>query len=119
MRLLFSFCVCVFTIFNTITFIGVIPLAFAKSNSSLKSLSGFKRTPSSILKTYSGEILRYFDEGESFFILIEGKAAFYRFPKSKESEAAVRSFLDQKIKTNTKIKIEVDVKTAQIMTLGE
>ena len=110
MRLLLCFLICLFSIASSIV--------FAQTETSVRKLTGYKRNLASVFKIYEGEIRRYFDEGENFFILIEGKSAFYRFPKNKESESAVRSFLDEKLKNNSKIKMEVDLKTAQIITLS-
>ncbi|MBX3017501.1 MAG: hypothetical protein KF767_06420 [Bdellovibrionaceae bacterium] len=84
-----------------------------------KTLQGYKRHMASTHLTYEGALVRYFDEGVNFFIQIEGQAGLYRFPKSADSSAELKTFLDDKLKSKKKIKLEVNAHTGEIVTLAE
>lgn len=86
---------------------------------SAKVLQGYNRHVASTHVTYEGVLVRYFDEGANFFIQIGTQAGLYRFPKSAESAAELKAFLEDKLKSKKKIKIEVNANTAEIVTLSE
>lgn len=83
-----------------------------------KVLQGYKRHMASTYMTYEGVLQEYLEEGRNFFIQIEGKAGLYRFPKTADA-TDVRKFLEDAKKQKKKIKLEVNIQTAEISTLGE
>ena len=77
------------------------------------------REPAQQIATYSGEIRRFRETGDSFYFSIGIEAAFLRFRKEPQTETMVRRFILEHQRDHRPIEAQFDAMTAEVLVLRD
>lgn len=94
-------------------------LALIAGTAQAANFKGFKRAPSQESMIFTEQVVRYIESENALLILFSRHPAFYRFPKNIDYAAQVKVYLDGRILDKKPIKIEINPKTTEIISLGD
>jgi hypothetical protein len=87
---------------------------------SLKSINGFKRSPTQTLLEMQTSIERYrFFNDKEMLILFAGHPSFYKFPIDSMQPSELKEYLDSRIKAATILNVKVDPISRQILSIED
>lgn len=82
-------------------------------------LKGYPRGAGAETESLERSVLRVKETAKNFFVLLSNDPAFYRFPKRDKDAAEIRAYLNKTVKSGKKIRVTVDLITAEILLIEE